>query len=81
VRKLAATIHDVGSLNYAITKLLLETNPRPSYQDAVTVMGTLSCVSAEWYRRWVSPYEDMKARENGEVFLTQQRQVDHAQQY
>jgi hypothetical protein len=34
------------------------------------VMGVLTCLSHEIYRRIVAPYEDKKLKENGEVFIT-----------
>lgn len=57
-----------GEMNYFIFKLLdsswrLDT----SYDNANELMGVLACVSQEWYRRRVAPYEDLKKEENGDV--------------
>ena len=62
---------DVGKLNYAITTLLIETikiQGGPNYGRINALMGTLSCVKAEFYRRMAAPYEDKKIEENGDVF-------------
>jgi hypothetical protein len=56
----------VGDLNYAITKLLTPENL--DYYEIMTVVGTLECVKLEFYRRAAVPYEDTKARENGDVY-------------
>lgn len=34
----------------------------------IQILGVLSCVQQEFYRRVVAPYEDQKCRENGDVF-------------
>ena len=59
-----------GPLNYTITKLLLKTYDIPekqSYTIYNEIMGVLSCVQAEFYRRFIAPYEDLKIKENGDV--------------
>jgi hypothetical protein len=60
---------DAGELNYQITKILLEYrgSKGESYATYNEMMGVLSCVSQEFYRRWVVPYEEKKIRENGDV--------------
>lgn len=60
-----------GHLNYVITRLLLETLPCPEnchYVDLRDALGTIEAVKLEFYRRKVAPYEDKKARENGDVY-------------
>ena len=59
-----------GELNYAITRLVLDyLKARPvSYHALNEVMGVLGCVQQELYRRRTAPYEDGKARVNGDVF-------------
>lgn len=59
-----------GELNYVITKLLdAHISERiPSYELFNTVVGVLECVKLEMYRRIVTPYENQKLRENGEVY-------------
>lgn len=55
-----------GALNYAVTKILKELYP-PRYFNYNRAMGVLSSIQAEWYRRIVSPYEDKKILEAGDV--------------
>jgi hypothetical protein len=40
-----------------------------NYANFNEIMGVLSCVAQEFYRRWAVPYEDQKIRENGDVAL------------
>lgn len=60
-----------GILNYKITKMLLEyvESMGLSYETINSVMGILSCVSQEFYRRVAVPYEEKKMEENGDVFI------------
>lgn len=57
----------VGALNYAITELLLYTNPS-SYNDFNALVGMLECCKLEFYRRACAEYEDEKCRMNGDVY-------------
>jgi hypothetical protein len=58
-----------GALNYSITRLLWELyGAKARYHEHNEIMGVLESVKQEWYRRQVSPYEEKKARENGDVF-------------
>ncbi len=62
-------IGNVGELNYAITKLCLGyLGPQPRYIDFNDVLGVLTAVTQELYRRKVAPYEDKKIIENGDVY-------------
>jgi hypothetical protein len=57
-----------GELNYVITKLLKEIyRGQYSYSVHNEIIGMLECCKQEWYRRLVSPYEDLKIIENGDV--------------
>jgi hypothetical protein len=61
-----------GELNYQLALAIdqyLRTN-KVSYNTLNDVMGVLTCLSHEVYRRIVAPYEDKKLKENGEVFIT-----------
>jgi uncharacterized protein DUF6899 len=60
---------DPGELNYTITRLLLTylKDKGKSYASINEIMGVLSCVGQEFYRRWAAPYEDQKILENGDV--------------
>lgn len=59
-----------GELNYLITKLVDSFLVRSgvSYTSINAVIGALECAKLELYRRVASPYEDNKARVNGEVY-------------
>ena len=58
-----------GNLNYVITKLILQLwdNCR-SYHMGNAIVGALHCAAAEFIRRSLSPYEDDKIKQNGDVY-------------
>lgn len=58
-----------GELNYAIHLLLDEYLmwQGESYQTYNDMMGALTGVQAELYRRKIAPYEDKKIIENGDI--------------
>ena len=58
---------DPGVLNYVLTKILLETEPK-RYKDFNELVGVLECCKLEFYRRAVAPYEGKKIVENGDVY-------------
>lgn len=62
-------VHNEGDLNYTITKICLVYLSKFSLSYAIlnTIIGTLSCVLSEFYRRVVAPYEDKKIEENGDI--------------
>lgn len=62
-------IDNEGDLNYAITTLLLRYVEKKGkcYATLNTVMGVLYCIAYEFYRRVVTPYEDKKIKENGDI--------------
>lgn len=59
-----------GNLNYAITKLCVETIRQrgKSYGTLSAVAGVLADARDELYARVIRPYEDKKALANGDVF-------------
>jgi len=59
-----------GELNFVLTKIILRYIDchEPSYSTFNAVMGVLSCIGHELYRRMIAPYEDKKKDENGDVF-------------
>ena len=69
------TPQNAGELNFKITSIILEylydINPsEPSgYSDYNEVLGVLTCVIQEFYRRRVIPYEKIKQAENGDVYV------------
>jgi hypothetical protein len=59
-----------GELNYLITTLCVEylnTNGK-NYQHINDVVGALEGAKLEFYRRVAAPYEDLKIKENGDVY-------------
>lgn len=63
-----------GELNYVLTSIirsyLLQHGSRRgiSYALLNDVIGVLSCITQELYRRVVEPYEDAKIAINGDVY-------------
>lgn len=64
--------HTPGELNYCITRLvdayLNSVIDPPTYGRYNEAIGVLECAKLELYRRLISPYEDQKMVENGDVF-------------
>ncbi len=61
-----------GELNYQITRLVddyLVRHGGSSYQVLNEIMGVLECAKQEFYRRRVAPYEDIKIRAHGDVYV------------
>lgn len=59
-----------GNSNYALTRVLMNTffpTGAFSYRGFNRIMGVLTCVSLEMYRRMVAPYEDQSIVKNGDV--------------
>ena len=65
-----AMIQKPGELNYAITALVKDylDDKGHSYTRYNEAIGVLECAKLELYRRLVSPYEDEKIKENGDVY-------------
>lgn len=65
-------IENDGELNYVITTIIHKylKNNKKNYSTINSIMGVLSCVSLEFYRKIVSPYEDIKELENGKLDYT-----------
>lgn len=58
-----------GDLNFILTKLCLEFMGKElTYERYNTVIGALESCKLEFYRRAVSPYEDKKIKDNGDVY-------------
>ena len=63
-------LESIGELNYFITtmcKSWLEQHGT-SYTSINDVIGALECAKLEFYRRIAVPYEDIKIKENGDVY-------------
>ncbi len=71
VEKLVSSIFTPGELNYTITTLIDQLLDRVgfNYDGLNSMVGVLECVKLELYRRVISPYEDVKKRDNGDVYL------------
>lgn len=59
-----------GELNYVITTMLrlYLQDKGESYQTYNDMMGVLAGALQELYRRKITPYEDKKIKENGDVY-------------
>ena len=84
------TIGNSGSVNYAVTLLLLKSmKPQNgwNYESLMRVIGTLECVKTEIYTQLISPYEELCVTKNGTIpelqdealeFLTKALEIDLA---
>lgn len=59
-----------GELHYQLTVLILAylQEHGPLYQTMNDIVGALESAKAEFQRRVVGPYEDMKIAQNGDVY-------------
>jgi hypothetical protein len=58
-----------GNLNYLISSILYKSyGDQPRYDDINEIVGMLECCKLEFYRRIAAPYEDIKTKENGDVY-------------
>lgn len=59
-----------GELNYELTMLCLEylAQNGKCYATMNDIVGALDSCKMEFYRRVVEPYEDVKIKENGDVY-------------
>ena len=59
-----------GEVNFLVTALLDECIKvwGLSYGTVNSLVGALECAKLELYRRVAAPYEDVKIKENGDVF-------------
>ena len=62
-------IENEGELNYCIYKLatLMIERVGESYQNLSMCSSAMEHAKLEWYRRRLSPYEDRKIKENGDI--------------
>mgnify|MGYP001587477506 FL=1 len=61
----------VGELTYRLYKecrSYLNKNKQYKYQDLAEVLGALEATKLEFYAKIVRPYEEIKLKENGDVF-------------
>lgn len=69
LNELSNLINSDGELNYCVSiivnKLL---NKRGlNYQNLNNLIGSLECIKQEFYRTVVTPYENLKILENGDI--------------
>ena len=59
-----------GSLNYVLTMEIIQylKLKGESYQTYNDIIGALECCKLELYRRKIAFYEDVKMKENGDVY-------------
>jgi hypothetical protein len=59
-----------GDLNYVLTKIIIEyLSIKPlNYQTCNDIVGALDNCKDEFKRRIQDPYEDLKIKENGDVY-------------
>ena len=60
-----------GHMNYVVSSIIagiIEENGGPRYSLLNDIIGVLECIKMECYRRALSPYEDLKIEENGDVY-------------
>lgn len=63
------TIDSPGELNYLITMFVKDyLGDKPNYERFNAAIGALESAKLELYRRLISPYEDRKIKENGDVY-------------
>jgi hypothetical protein len=61
-------IENSGELCYVIYKLLNDlTKENKNFKIMSSLISEVECAKLEFYRRIVSPYEDEKIKENGDV--------------
>lgn len=73
IKKLADAIKETGKenragvLNYSVSCLLKQLYEL-RYSEVNEAVGALECIKQEYYRRVAGPYEDLKIKENGDVY-------------
>ena len=70
-----------GGLNYAICRVAdgVTAAKGESYSLYNTFLGSVEAAKLEIYRRMVAPYENLKQKENGEVFTIRATPKDKGQ--
>lgn len=61
-----------GNLNYIVSTIIdgVLRERGKNYHELNKIVGVLECIKQELYRRVVSPYEDRKIEENGDVYFS-----------
>ncbi len=60
----------VGELNYALTQVVLKylNTHGECYKTYNDILGAIEGCKLELYRRKIAPYEDLKIKENSDVY-------------
>ena len=68
IKRLKEGGNNPGEVNYCLSTIIWHLfDGLPSYSTANSLLGVLSAVEQEFYRRRVMPYEDKKIIENGDL--------------
>tara|TARA_Y100000389_G_scaffold205136_2_gene263843 strand:- start:4394 stop:4669 length:276 start_codon:yes stop_codon:yes gene_type:complete len=75
LKQVSDEVFSMGHLNYCITTLIKnymeqvkEVEGKVGYFHYNNLIGVLECAKLELYRRQTAPYEDIKIKENGDVY-------------
>lgn len=69
LQELSDYVSKTGDLNYVICRLSIELLRRNgmNYGNFADVVGDIECAKQELYRRLATPYEEEKAKKNGDL--------------
>jgi hypothetical protein len=69
IKLLVENIEEDGELCYCIYRMLndLTIKKGKKFKTMSSLISELECAKLEFYRRIVSPYEDIKITENGDI--------------
>jgi hypothetical protein len=69
-KKLCEEKFEPGEFNYVVSRLIWKIfTLTPSYTLGNNLIGALECIKSEFYRRLLTPYEEKKIVENGDLYL------------
>lgn len=76
------SMKDVGELNYELTLKAIQffNDHGRSYATYNSIVGAFECAKLELYRRMITPYENLKQLENGDIdgYAEQEKQIQRA---
>jgi hypothetical protein len=66
----SVTMHNAGELNYELTVKIIDYLVQNGlcYQTINDIVGALEGAKVEFCRRVVAPYENLKAKQNGDLY-------------
>ena len=75
LKEVSDNVLSMGHLNYCISTLIAnyldevkKVEGKVGYFHYNNLIGVLECAKLELYRRQTAPYEDIKIKENGDVY-------------